>query len=172
MLKVTHKDYATLRKHGEETYPHECCGVLLGQVAEDGSRVVTSTARCGNTRTDSPQNRYNIDPRELVHIQREARERGEDIVGFYHSHPDHPARWSPTDLAEAHWFGCSYVITSVEKGKAAITNSFELTGSDEANKQLLDEKIDVESDSGKKQIPCPASVVRDFHTAGTNLCEP
>jgi proteasome lid subunit RPN8/RPN11 len=118
--------------------------VLLGQVAEDGSRVVISTARCGNTRTDSPQNRYNIDPRELVRIQREGRERGEDIVGFYHSHPDHPAHWSPTDLAEAHWFGCSYVITSVDKGTAEITNSFELVGSEEADKKLIDEKIVVE----------------------------
>jgi proteasome lid subunit RPN8/RPN11 len=137
MLKLASKDYEALRKHGEETYPHECCGVLLGRFDDDGSRIVTSTARCGNTRTDSPQNRYNIDPRELVRIQREGRERGEDIVGFYHSHPDHPARWSPTDFAEAHWIGCSYVITSVDKGKAAITNSFELSGSDESNKQLV-----------------------------------
>jgi len=143
MLKLASKDYDALRKHGEETYPHECCGVLLGRFDDDGSRIVTSTARCGNTRTDSPQNRYNIDPRELVRIQREGRERGEDIVGFYHSHPDHPARWSPTDFAEAHWIGCSYVITSVDKGKAAITNSFELSGSDESNKQLVDEKIEV-----------------------------
>ena len=90
-----------------------------------------------------PHNRYNIDPRELVRIQREGRDRGEDIVGFYHSHPDHPAQWSSTDLAEAHWFGCSYVITSVEKGKAAITNSFELTGTDETDKRLVDEPIEV-----------------------------
>src|SRR3984957_17216219 len=140
MLKLARKDYETLRRHGEETYPHECCGVLLGQIDGD-IRTVTSTARCGNTRTDSPQNRYNIDPRELVRIQREGRERGEDIVGFYRSHPDHPARWSPTDFAEAHWIGCSYVITSVEKGNAAITNSFELTGSDESDKQLVDEQV-------------------------------
>jgi len=117
--------------------------VLLGRVDDDGARVVSSTARCGNTRTDSPQNRYNIDPRELVRIQREGRERGEDIIGFYHSHPDHPAQWSQTDLVEAHWFGCSYVITSVEKGKAKLTNSFELRGSDEGDKQLIDEKVDV-----------------------------
>jgi proteasome lid subunit RPN8/RPN11 len=143
MLKLSRAHCETLRRHGEETYPHECCGVLLGRFEEDGSRVVTSTARCGNTRTDSPHNRYNIDPRELVRIQREGRERGEDIVGFYHSHPDHPAQWSSTDLAEAHWLRCSYVITSVEKGKAAITNSFELTGSDESDKRLVDEKIEV-----------------------------
>jgi proteasome lid subunit RPN8/RPN11 len=143
MLKIKPKEYEALRRHGEETYPHECCGVLLGQDDANGMRTVTSTARCGNTRTDSPQNRYNIDPRELVRIQREGREHGEDIIGFYHSHPDHPARWSQTDLAEAHWIGCSYAITSVEKGKAAITNSFELIGSDEADKKFIDEPIQV-----------------------------
>ncbi len=143
MLKIKPKEYEALRRHGEETYPHECCGVLLGQDDSNGVRTVTSTARCGNTRTDSPQNRYNIDPRELVRIQREGRDRGEDIIGFYHSHPDHPARWSQTDLTEAHWIGCSYVITSVKKGKAAITNSFELTGSDEADKKFIDEPVQV-----------------------------
>jgi proteasome lid subunit RPN8/RPN11 len=143
MLRLGQSHYASLRLHGEETYPYECCGVLLGTMTDDGVRVVTSVARAGNTRTDSPQNRYNIDPKELVRIQREGRERGEDIIGFYHSHPDHPAQWSQTDLAEAHWFGCSYVITSVEKGKAVLTYSFELTGFDENDKKLVDEKIDV-----------------------------
>jgi proteasome lid subunit RPN8/RPN11 len=142
MLKIGKTQFDEIRAHGEETYPHECCGVLMGLMYGE-VRSVNSVARCSNTRTDSPQNRYHIDPRELVRIQRQGRERGEDIVGFYHSHPDHPARWSQTDLAEAHWFGCSYVITSVEQGKAVITNSFELTGSDEDDKKLLDEKIEV-----------------------------
>ena len=141
MLKIPQSAYASLRQHGEETYPHECCGVLLGQMDPGGARTVTSIARAGNTRIDSAHNRYNIDPRELVRIQREGRQRGEDVIGFYHSHPDHPAQWSATDLAEAHWFGCSYVITSVEKGKAVLTNSFELTGTDESDKRLADEKI-------------------------------
>jgi proteasome lid subunit RPN8/RPN11 len=143
MLRLERKDYEAIRRHGEETYPHECCGVLLGRTDDDGTRVVTSTARCGNTRTDSAHNRYNIDPRELIRIQREGRERGEDIVGFYHSHPDHPAQWSQTDFAEAHWPGCSYVITGVEKGKATITNTFELAGTGESDKQLVDEQIHI-----------------------------
>ena len=143
MLKIKQTDHASIRRHGEEAYPNECCGVLLGRVADDGTHIVTSTARCGNTRTDSARNRYNIDPRDLLRIQREGRERGEDIIGFYHSHPDHPARWSPTDLAEAHWFGCSYLITSVEKGRAVLTNSFELTGNGESDKQLSDETIEI-----------------------------
>src|SRR5690242_4942015 len=143
MLKIQQKHYDALRRHGEETYPHECCGVLLGRFEDDGTRVVTSTARAGNTRTDSAHNRYNIDPKELIRIQREGRDRGEDIVGFYHSHPDHPPRWSPTDLAEAHWISCSYVITSVIKGVARITNSFQLTGNDEADKRFVDEPLQV-----------------------------
>lgn len=142
MLRVGKKEYAALREHAEETYPHECCGVLLGRMDGD-ARTVTSIARCGNTRTDSPHNRYHIDPRELVRIQREGRERGEDIVGFYHSHPDHPARWSPTDLAEAHWIGCSYVITSVQNAKADATASFELAGNDENDKKFADEQIQI-----------------------------
>ena len=143
MLNLSQSDYQALRRHAEETYPHECCGVLLGRFEDDGSKAVSRIARCGNTREDSPHNRYHIDPKELVRIQREGRERGEDIVGFYHSHPDHPARWSVTDLAEAHWFGCSYVITSVENGVAAITNSFELAGVDESDKKFVDEKAEV-----------------------------
>jgi proteasome lid subunit RPN8/RPN11 len=142
MLKVSKSHYQMLRQHGEETYPHECCGVLLGKM--DGSqREVTNVARCGNTRNDSPHNRYHIDPKELVRIQREGRDRGEDIIGFYHSHPDHPAQWSTTDLAEAHWIGCSYVITSVEKGQAARTNSFELSGTHETDKKFVDEAIEI-----------------------------
>ena len=143
MLNIGFTHYNTIRAHGEETYPHECCGVLLGKNTADGN-VVQATVRAGNTRTDSAHNRYNIAPIELVKIQREARRQGLDIVGFYHSHPDHPAQWSPTDFAEAHWFGCSYVITAVENGKAAITNSFLLTGSSEDDKHFVDEPVEIQ----------------------------
>lgn len=143
MLRIPKPVFAEIRSHGEETYPHECCGILLGHFSDDGAKTVTRSARCGNTRDDSPHNRYNIDPRDYIRIQRESRERGEEIVGFYHSHPDHPAQWSSTDLAEAHYLGSSYVITSVEKGNATVTNSFELTGPDEDHKQLLSESTEV-----------------------------
>ena len=131
-----------LRRHGEETYPYECCGVLVGSFDEAGGKKATTAVACGNTRTDSPQNRYHIDPAELVRIQREAILAGHDIVGFYHSHPDHPAMWSATDLAEAHWTGCSYLITSVERGHAALTNSFVLLD-DEDSKRFEDEIVEV-----------------------------
>jgi proteasome lid subunit RPN8/RPN11 len=144
MLKLNEQVYDAIRRHGEETYPHECCGVLLGQSA-DGVNSVEDAVRAGNTRTDSAHNRYHISPQELVKIQRQGRERGLDIVGFYHSHPDHPAQWSPTDFAEAHWLGCSYVITAVEKGAARQTNSFLLQGMTEEDKSFADERIEVET---------------------------
>ncbi len=131
-----------LRHHGEETYPYECCGVLVGDFDNAGGKAVKAVIPCGNTRTDSPQNRYHIAPSELVRIQREALQTGQDIVGFYHSHPDHPAEWSATDLADAHWTGCSYVITSVEKGQAVLTNSFLLVDQEEA-KRFENEAIEV-----------------------------
>jgi proteasome lid subunit RPN8/RPN11 len=142
MLLIGKENYAALRAHGEETYPQECCGVLLGKAEDNGNHVV-EIVRAGNTRTDSAHNRYHIAPQELVKIQRQGRGKGLDIVGFYHSHPDHPAQWSPTDFAEAHWLGCSYVITSVEKGAAVLTNSFLLTGTSEEDKAFQDQMVEV-----------------------------
>ncbi len=142
-LRIGKSEWEQLRRHGEESYPHECCGVLLGQLRDDGVKHVQTIVLCRNQRSDSLHNRYAIDPRELVRIQREARAQRQDIVGFYHSHPDHPARWSQTDLAEAHWSGCSYVITSVVNGLATETNSFNLGGEDDS-KYFKDEQIRVE----------------------------
>ncbi len=139
-LRLTRAVYEQIRAHGEQTYPNECCGALLGNSAPDGWQVEAAVS-AGNTRTDSAHNRYQIAPLELVKIERDARRQGLGIAGFYHSHPDHPARWSITDLSEAHWLGCSYVITAVAKGKAAATNSFSLAGVAEEDKQFVQEKI-------------------------------
>jgi proteasome lid subunit RPN8/RPN11 len=141
-LRIPRALYDRLRQHGEATYPHECCGALVGEFDEAGGKVVKAVAQCRNTRTDSLRNRYHISPSELVRIQREAMLSGQDIVGFYHSHPDHPAQWSSTDLDEAHWTGCSYVITSVEKGRAVLTNSFLLLDREE-DKHFADEVLEV-----------------------------
>jgi len=140
ILRLTRAVYDAMRAHGEETYPHECCGALLGRRESDGWQILTSV-KAGNTRTDSAHNRYHIAPVELVKIEREARRQGLTIAGFYHSHPDHSAQWSPTDFAEAHWLGCSYVITEVAKGEAAVTNSFLLAGSAEEDKHFEPETI-------------------------------
>jgi proteasome lid subunit RPN8/RPN11 len=144
MLRIHYEDYEALRAHGEETYPNECCGVLLGKNVAGAGNHVQQIVRAGNTRTDAAHNRYNIAPQELVKIQRQARNQGLDIVGFYHSHPDHPAQWSETDFAEAHWLGCSYIITSVDKGKAALTNSFLLSGTGEEDKLFEDEAVQID----------------------------
>ncbi len=143
MLRLNYADYAELRAHGEEAYPNECCGILLGRADEAGGNEVRTLMRAGNTRTDSAHNRYHISPLELIQAQRVGRESGLEIIGFYHSHPDHPARWSETDFAEAHWLGCSYVITAVEQGKAAVTNSFRLAGAAEDEKRFVDEAIEI-----------------------------
>jgi len=142
VLRITAAVYDEIRAHGEETYPYECCGALLGSVCADGWLIVAAV-RAGNTRTDSAHNRYNIAPSELVRIEREVRARGLSIGGFYHSHPDHPAQWSQTDFAEAHWIGCSYVITAVTQGKATVTNSFFLAGTTEEDKRFDTEQIQI-----------------------------
>ena len=145
-LTIPQSLYDQLRAHGEETYPNECCGIMLG-TADDQNLTVSALIRAGNTRTDSAHNRYHIAPQELIAAQREGRKLGLDIVGFYHSHPDHPAQWSPTDFAEAHWFGCAYIITSVDgdktTGHAKITNSFLLTGTTEDDKAFVVQPIEV-----------------------------
>jgi len=142
-LRLTTAHLEQIRRHGEDTYPHECCGILTGEIIADGCRRVGVVARCSNAHDDPSRSWYQINPRDVVRIQREAAERGEDVIGFYHSHPDDAARWSSSDLEEAHWTGCSYVITSVQQGKAAETNSFELTG-DDSSKRFVDETITVE----------------------------
>jgi proteasome lid subunit RPN8/RPN11 len=149
-LRLTRTIYDSIRTHGEETYPHECCGAILGRFvvadpanSETGGWVVEDAVRAGNTRTDSAHNRYQIAPIELVKIEREARSRGLDIAGFYHSHPDHPAQWSKTDFEEAHWLGCCYVISEVAQGKAAATNSFFLAGQREEDKRFEQQSIEI-----------------------------
>ena len=145
ILRLPRAVYEGLRAHGEETYPHECCGVLLGHPTPDGWRV-EKAVRAVNARTDAAHNRYSIAPANLVKIEMEARRSKLDIAGFYHSHPDHPAHWSATDLAEAHWFGCSYVITQVAKGMAKATCSFLLMGKTETDKRFEAQALKIDSD--------------------------
>jgi proteasome lid subunit RPN8/RPN11 len=145
-LRLTPAVYAAIRAHGEQTYPQECCGTLLGHPTQQGCRVEAAVP-AANARTDSAHNRYQIAPLDLVKIEREARGLGLEIAGFYHSHPDHPARCSRTDLAEAHWLGCCYVITSVVQGKAVETNSFLLAGDTEEDKRFEQQTIQIDEES-------------------------
>ena len=132
MLKISQADYNLIRWEAERRYPSECCGILLGNSGDDG-RTVALTITCENA-GPNPERRYNIHPEQLVAALKLARSRHENIIGFYHSHPDHDPHFSTTDLAEANWFNCSYVITAVAQGRAGRTESFVLTGSDEDKK--------------------------------------
>lgn len=146
LLHLPQQVYAEIRAHGEESYPDECCGALLGHPTPQGWRVLAAV-RARNARTDAPCSRYEIAPVELVVIEREARDLNLEIAGFYHSHPDHPAQWSPTDLAEAHWLGCCYLITAVVEGKAVETNSFLLTGVAEEEKRFVAQSIRIDRET-------------------------
>jgi proteasome lid subunit RPN8/RPN11 len=111
-LTVTDAVAAAIRAHGEETYPHECCGALLGI---DG-RVV-ETLPLPNTTEEGPRRRFLVRPSDYQASERRARALGAELLGFYHSHPDHPARPSQYDLDHA-WPTFAYVIVSVASGAA------------------------------------------------------
>ena len=142
VLKIPPAEHDELRRHGEEAYPDECCGILLGHV-NGQTRVVRTIVRCRNACAESQRTRYEIDARDLIRTQLQGRESGLEIVGFYHSHPDHSSQWSPRDLQDAHWLGCSYVITTVEQGRATVTKSFLLAGRLEEDKWFADEELSV-----------------------------
>jgi proteasome lid subunit RPN8/RPN11 len=144
MLEIHQSAYDQLRQHAEAAYPNECCGILIG-TATPAARTVTQAIPVPNT-SATPKNHYQIHPTDLIRAQKSARQHSpsgteEEILGFYHSHPDHPAAPSATDLAEAHWLGSSYVITCVQNGQAAKTRSFALAGRHEEDKHFLPEEI-------------------------------
>jgi proteasome lid subunit RPN8/RPN11 len=125
-LRIAPADLERIRAHGEAAYPEECCGVLIGREASGGEPAsVDHLVAASNERADSRHNRYVISPQALLAAQRGARERGLEIVGYYHSHPDHPARPSEFDREHA-WPGTSYVIVSVASGRAADCRSWRL----------------------------------------------
>jgi proteasome lid subunit RPN8/RPN11 len=123
-LKITAELLDGIRAHGRATYPEECCGLLLGE-ADGMAKSVRDLRAMRNTREDSPKNRYLIDPRELLDAEREARARKLDIVGVYHSHPDHPARPSEFDREHAFpWY--SYIVVRVAAGEPGELTSWVL----------------------------------------------
>ena len=114
-----------IRRHAEETYPEECCGFLIGSVSRE-SNLVRSVHRAANRRTEARERRYSISPGDYRAAEKAADKAGDDIVGFYHSHPDHPARPSQTDLEEATFPGFTYVIVSVEEGRSTDLTAWSL----------------------------------------------
>jgi proteasome lid subunit RPN8/RPN11 len=101
-----------IRRHGEETYPHECCGALVGQGGH-----VTTTVPLPNTTEEGPRRRFLVRPSDYRMAEGRATELSGELLGFYHSHPDHPARPSQYDLDHA-WPTFAYVIVAVAAGRA------------------------------------------------------
>ena len=115
-----------LKAFARQGYPHETCGVLLG-VRSDDQDVVSRVRRARNLNVERAADRYELDPADFLDADREARAAGLDIVGIWHSHPDHPARPSATDRDGA-WPGWSYLIVSVGREGVGEIRSWRLNG--------------------------------------------
>jgi proteasome lid subunit RPN8/RPN11 len=124
VLKIGEALAGRIRAHGVETYPHECCGAILGRDGE-AAREVLDLMPLANRRDDSPRNRFEVTAEDVRLAEKTARAQNLDLIGWYHSHPDHPARPSEYDRDHA-WPWYSYVIISVQSGQARDMNSWRL----------------------------------------------
>ena len=112
VLVMTSDVETAIRRHGEATYPHECCGALIGRDAR-----VIDTLALPNTTDEGPRRRFRVSDSDYRAAERRAHDLSAELLGFYHSHPDHPARPSQYDLDHA-WPTFAYVIVSVSGAKA------------------------------------------------------
>ena len=130
-IQLNREHIAAIVRHGEAAYPFEGCGLLLGREV-DNRKVVVRILPVGNTReAEAKHNRYLIPPDAVMKAERQAAQEGLDIVGFFHSHPDHPER--PSDFDREHaWPWYSYLIISVNKGRAVKTAAWMLSDDREA----------------------------------------
>jgi proteasome lid subunit RPN8/RPN11 len=127
MLNLSSELEKNIRTDGEAAYPNECCGVLIGEIDNEGIKTVKHTLTIDNAREDGEQyHRFLITPEDMMKAEQSARAMKLDVIGFYHSHPDHPSAPSGYDKDHALPF-YSYVIVSVDGGKAQILTSWELT---------------------------------------------
>ncbi|HEU4364926.1 MAG TPA: M67 family metallopeptidase [Candidatus Krumholzibacteria bacterium] len=124
MITIPENLVHAIKAHAERTYPHECCGALLGSEGRDGVRAVVALHEAGNRReAGAAARRFLISAEDYRNIEQAARERSLDVLGFYHSHPDHPAHPSDYDREHAFpWY--SYVIVAVQGGVAGETTSW------------------------------------------------
>jgi proteasome lid subunit RPN8/RPN11 len=123
-LELSDAHEQLIRAHGERDYPHECCGVLIGRAAETHA-VVTEVFTIENQRTENRERRFLISPQDYRAAEAKANALGQAVLGFYHSHPDHPAIPSEFDREHAIPF-LSYIIVSVRQGKSAELRSWQL----------------------------------------------
>lgn len=117
-VRLTAEHAQAIRAHGEQTFPEECGGLLLG-VVENGVRVIHEVLPLANVRQDSRHNRVELSPLDYARAERTAAKRGLGVWGYYHSHPNHPAVPSGFDLEHAPFIEWSYLIVSVQDGTAA-----------------------------------------------------
>ncbi len=129
VLKISRALTSRIETHGVETYPHECCGALLGRdgavAPENAQREVLDLLPLANRRNDSPRNRFEVTPEDVRLAEATAREKGFELIGWYHSHPDAPARPSEFDREHA-WPWYSYIIVSIQKGAPRDFTSWRL----------------------------------------------
>jgi proteasome lid subunit RPN8/RPN11 len=119
-LQLTADVDAAIRVHGAETYPNECCGALIGREG-----VAFEAFALPNTTDEGPRRRFMVRPQDYRAAEKRAADAGAELLGFYHSHPDHPARPSQYDLDHA-WPFFSYVIVSVREGVSGDMTSWRL----------------------------------------------
>jgi len=127
MISIQPTNLIEITRHGERDYPYECCGLLLGTFGENEWKVVTETYTISNARhEEAKRRRFLITPEELLRGERHAQDRRLEIVGFYHSHPDHPAIPSVYDREHALPI-YSYIVLAVSAGIAGELRSWELS---------------------------------------------
>jgi proteasome lid subunit RPN8/RPN11 len=126
MLLLSSELEKNIRMAGEISYPDECCGIVLGEINADGTKNAKRTMSINNSREDGERyHRFLIKPEDMLRAEQTARAAKLEIIGFYHSHPDHPSMPSGYDKDHALPF-YSYLIVSVDSGKAQVLTSWEL----------------------------------------------
>ena len=140
MIKIPYRVMRGIYDHMEAAYPHECCGLMVGTFS-GSERSVETFRKCNNLNTDRAHDRYLLDPACFLKVTNEFSGGPQEIVGIYHSHPDHPSRASQTDTDAALGAGMvnySYVIVSVQKGTVASAQSWVLN---ESEKKFYEEPL-------------------------------
>jgi proteasome lid subunit RPN8/RPN11 len=142
-LKIQRAQAEAIAAQARSGYPHEICGVLVG-TARDGVVRVARAVPMTNRETERPAVRYQIAPEDLIRVQRAVRGEGLDIVGYYHSHPDHPARPSETDrriAAEGLSDGVVHIVCGVAQGRDTVATAWIFR---DASQSFEEEPFDVE----------------------------
>lgn len=142
MIRLSEKIVDEIELHAEQTYPEECCGMMLG-FSKDGIHTIEEVIKIDNSQDKNRRRRFFITPEQYRQAEQLARKWKMELLGFYHSHPDHPAAPSVFDTDHAlPWF--TYVIVSVEHGKAAAMTAWLLN---EERTQFMERMIVVEPSS-------------------------